>query len=114
VAVEYNLFDVAPQPAGAHNLTGDPRFVEAARGVFWLRADSPAIGKAAAAYAPRSDFWGRPRPEDRAPDIGAFPYLAALADERARAGWWQGWPYRFAAKATMDVPDLWALPAGAR
>jgi hypothetical protein len=114
VAVEYNLFDVAPRVTRAHNRTADPRFVDAARGVFWLRADSPAIAKGAAQYAPRTDFWGRPLPAGRPPDIGAFTYVPALAGERARAGWWQGWPYRFAAKAEMDVPDLWALPEGVR
>jgi parallel beta-helix repeat protein len=73
ILVDYNLTaagvaaDVAATdmrrrtPLGPHNLTGDPRFLDPTRGVFWLRQDSPAIGKGSAQYAPPTDFWGRPR-----------------------------------------------------
>lgn len=77
------LFDnnpVAPgsHAQGKHGLTGDPRFVDSSRGVFWLRANSPAIGKGSAEHAPEHDFWSRPRPKDRKPDLGALPYLPEL------------------------------------
>jgi len=33
-----------------------------------------------------------------------------LAKEKEGIGW-NGWPYRFAPKGDMELPDLWALPA---
>ena len=96
-------------PLGPHNLTGDPRFVDPTRGVYWLRADSPAIGKGSAQYAPATDFWGRPRPKDKIPDLGAFPFEPILTGKQVRADWDAGWPYhRHGVNA--GLPDPWALP----
>jgi len=127
VLVDYNLFaaadagtaDVRRQAYGSHNLTGNPRFVDATRGIFWLRADSPAIGKGSPQYAPPTDFWGRPRPSairDARPeihnpktsiDLGAFPFDPALTRAEVRADWDYGWAYhRHGTKA--GLPDPWA------
>ena len=109
---------------GPHNLTGDPRFVDPTRGVYWLRADSPAIGKGSAQYAPPTDFWGRSRPQNRLAgaqhsalrtqdstiDLGAFVFEPILTGKQVRADWDSGWPYhRHGSKA--GLPDLWALRA---
>lgn len=95
--------------ASSHNLTGDPRFVDAPRGVFWLRQDSPAIGKGSAQYAPATDFWSHPRPKDKSPGLGAFPFVPALTEKQVRAAWDAGWPYhRHGNKA--GLPDPWRLP----
>jgi parallel beta-helix repeat protein len=96
-------------PEGTHNSTGDPRFVDRNKGVFWLRADSPAIGKGAAQYAPATDFWGRPRPANKAPDLGAFPFASALTRDQVRADWDYGWAYhRHGTEA--GLPDPWTRP----
>lgn len=57
-------------------ITGDPLFVNVAEGVedFHLRAGSPAINSADAAYAPPDDYAGVPR---TTPDIGAFERIGA-------------------------------------
>ena len=79
------------------------------RGVLWLRADSPAIGKGSPQHAPATDFWGRPRPRDKAPDLGAFPFEPALARPEFRAGWDSGWPYHRHGNK-VGLPDPWMLP----
>jgi hypothetical protein len=95
-----------------HSTAGDPRFVQRDYGVFWLRPDSPAIGKGTPEYAQPTDFWGRPVPRGKAPDLGAFAFVPSLATEKARTGW-NGWPYRFAPQGEMELPDPWALPQAA-
>jgi parallel beta-helix repeat protein len=110
VNVDYNLCVPMSARQGPHGLTGDPRFVDAMKGVFWLQADSPAIGKGSSQHAPAADFWGRPRPQDRAPDMGAFAFEPLLTGEEARADWDHGWAYhRHGTKA--GLPDPWVLPA---
>jgi len=108
VIADYNLCrpDLARQ--GPHSTVGDPRFVKPDYGVFWLRADSPAIGKGTPEYAQPTNFWGRPSPRGKAPDLGAFAFVPSLATEKARTGW-HGWPYRFAPQGDMELPDPWAL-----
>jgi len=109
VTADYNLCQPAMARQGAHNTAGDPQFVKPGCGVFWLRPDSPAIRKGTAKYAPPTDFWGRPVPQGQAPDVGAFAFEPLLATEQARIGW-HGWPYRFAPKGEMELPDPWAPP----
>ncbi|MHB1036383.1 MAG: right-handed parallel beta-helix repeat-containing protein [Pirellulales bacterium] len=110
VAADYNLRRPEPSPREPHGATGDPRFFKPGYGVFWLRPDSPAIGKGSPDYAPAVDFWGRPSPRGKAPDLGAFAFVPALARDDARIGW-QGWPYRFAPQGEMELLDPWALPS---
>jgi parallel beta-helix repeat protein len=110
VTVEHNLMNALPDRASPSNLAGDPRFVDADRGAYWLRPDSPAIGKASRQRAPDEDFWGRPRADDRPVDIGCFAFVPSLAAPDARSSWYQNWPYRFAPSPKSDLPDLWAVP----
>jgi len=107
VLVDYNLCVPKSTRQGPHGLTGDPRFLDRTKGVFWLRQRSPAIGKGSPQHAPKTDFWARPRPPDRPPDLGAFPFESVLTREQARAGWDHGWAYhRHGNKA--GLPDPWA------
>lgn len=95
----------AGDPVLACNLTADAGFVDRTREVYFLAPSSPAIGKASREHAPASDFWGH----ERSADIGAFPFVAALVPATARAGWHNGWPYRFSSSdPTMDMPDFWS------
>jgi len=110
VLVDYNLCMPKSARQGPHGLTGDPRFVDATRGVFWLQADSPALGKGSAEYAPSVDFWGRARPPGKAPDLGAFAFEPLLTHERIRAGWDHGWAYHRHGNK-VGLPDMWMLPS---
>lgn len=109
---DYNLCVPASPNQGPHGFTADPMFVDPKLGVFWLRPGSPAIGKGSSDHAPAADFWGRPIPRlrDRAPDLGCFPFVPILADEKTRATWRSGWPFRFAPDPGNEIPDLWSLP----
>ena len=96
VTVDYNLCVPESNRQGAH----------AVRGIFWLRPGSPAIGTGAAAYAPQTDFWGRPAAKGRAPDLGAFAFVPVLAADYHRQWGEEGWPYEF----RQPMPDLWVMP----
>jgi len=63
---------------GAHNITGDPRFVDPDEGDFSLRPDSPCINKGWLDRVPPArkylDLAGKPRVVGRAIDLGAYEY----------------------------------------
>lgn len=71
-----------PDPQSIGNVTADPRFVDAANGVFRLHRDSPAVDSAQASEL-AVDLLGVPRPLPAlqegvpAPDMGAYEYTAA-------------------------------------
>jgi parallel beta-helix repeat protein len=113
VSVDYNLCVPKSARQGPHGLTGDPRFVDPTRGVFWLREDSPAIGKGLPQYAPKTDFRGRLRAQDKAPDLGAFAFVPILTRERVRADWDHGWAYHRHGNK-VGLPDPWVLPDAAK
>ncbi len=115
LVVDYNLCLPKSQHDGPHGITADPQFVAAGQGVYWLAAGSPAVGKGNPKYAPATDFWGRPASKDKAPDLGAFAFVPALVDPKARADWYFGWAYGYSpkrqpAEKANDMPDLWKLP----
>ena len=107
VLIDYNLCMPGSDLQGPHGTTGDPGFVDAGKGVFWLLKDSPAIGKGSPEHAPGMDFWGRPRSKDQAPDLGALPFLPALTAEQAGAVLEYGWAYH--RHGTGTIPDFWTL-----
>lgn len=109
VTIRNNLCEPACA-LGQGNCDGDPKFVDVGRDVFWLGEGSAAVGKGAADYALETDFWGRPADRTRPPDVGCFPFVAALARPAARASWYYQWPYEFYPNKEMGLPDLWALP----
>jgi parallel beta-helix repeat protein len=61
----------------SHNLTTDPKFVNAAGGDFRLRPDSPAINKGVSLSEVTYDYAGVPRPQGSGYDIGAYEYNSA-------------------------------------
>jgi hypothetical protein len=54
------------------NIGSNPRFANPGAGDYKLRPGSPAVDRARAAFAPRTDFTGRRRPQGRGFDIGAY------------------------------------------
>lgn len=110
ILADYNFCVPKSAHQGPHGLTGDPLFVDPKRGVFWLREGSPAIAKGTPDYAPATDFWGRPRPKDKAPDMGAFTFDPVLTHEQVRAGWDNGWAYHRHGN-NIGLPDPWVLPS---
>ncbi len=106
VLIDYNLCQPSSERQGAHGIMGDPGFVDAGKGVFWLREDSPAIGKGTFQHVPATDFWSRPRPKNQPPDLGAFPFASSLLAEQVRADWDYGWAYH---RHSGMLPDFWSL-----
>ena len=110
---DYNLCVPASQQQGPHGLSAEPGFVAPGAFCYWLRQDSVARSRGVAEFAPKTDFWGRARPTDKAPDLGALPYSPYWADmdasrsEEMVSGYW-GWPYRFA--RYYEIRDFWLLP----
>lgn len=90
--------------------TGDPKFIDPDKGVYWLQTGSPAIGKASATYIPSTDFWSQPT-KSGALDQGAMGYRASLTDPTLRAAWPNGYAFRRRRDtAGMEMPDLWIAP----
>jgi hypothetical protein len=58
----------------SHNLTADPKFVNAAASDFHLQATSPAINAGATIGIVTTDFSGVSRPQGAEYDIGAHEY----------------------------------------
>ena len=54
------------------NIQADPKFVSRSRRDFRLASGSPAVDRARADSAPRTDIAGRKRPTGRGYDVGAF------------------------------------------
>jgi parallel beta-helix repeat protein len=107
--IDYNLCSPRSKHQGAHGMTGDPGFLDTEHGLFWLKADSPALGRGTREQAPANDFWGRPLSTDRAPDLGAFPFVPSLVTDRALTFWRQQWAYHHTPEVGQDMPDPWLL-----
>ena len=78
-----------PDPGGTSNITGDPRFVNAAVGNYRLSSGSPCInaGTNEAWMAGATDLDGNPRINGGTVDMGAYEfYDAALVDITNPAG----------------------------
>jgi parallel beta-helix repeat protein len=107
--IDYNLCIPPLRETGLHSIFSDPSFLEAQKGVFYLKAGSPAIGKGFKEYAPERDFFNRKRPVDKALDLGCFPYEPSLLSSEARKDWYYQWPFVFKGHSET-MPDLWKLP----
>jgi hypothetical protein len=110
VLADYNLCLPKSSHAEAHGISADPLFVDARHGAYWLRGDSPAIGKGTPEHALLADFWSRPASKDKTPDLGAFAYVPFLAEAKSRATWLNNWGYGYHPKRMAQVPDFWQLP----
>lgn len=85
-----------------------PLFADHTKGVYWLgTTSSPAIGAGATAYTPTRDFWGAAYTGTSY--IGAFPYVASLADPNYRATWNGGYAYNYMPSGIPQVPDFWTI-----
>jgi hypothetical protein len=95
----------APDPQSVGNVTNDPRFVDAAGGVYFLQTDSPALD-AAAPSGLAQDLAGMPRPaaglpgSAAAPDMGAYELTPAHYVSPAGG---HVWPFLSWADAAHDV-----------
>lgn len=109
IVIDYNLCLPRLRGAGPNGISADPMFLDTKKCAFYLSNSSPAIAKGTARYAPKRDFFNRPRPKGKAPDLGCFPYDPALLTPHARAEWYYQWPFLFKGKAEV-MPDLWEYP----
>jgi len=109
VIIDHNLSLPRFIGAGPHGISRDPLFLDAKKGVFYLRTGSPAIARGSKKYAPEKDFFGRELPEDKTPDLGCFPYDPSLLSPKARKDWYYQWPFIFKGHSET-MPDLWKPP----
>jgi len=79
--LDYNIYFNGPlyqgTTAGAHDVTGDPLYVDPADAnrlsvLLSVEATSPAVGTGTANLAPSTDFAGNPRPGSKGYDRGAY------------------------------------------
>jgi len=110
ITIDYNLLRPPFSGAGPHAITADPMFLDAAKGTFYLRTGSLAIGRGSAEYAPKQDFFSRPRPEGKKPDLGCFPYDPSLLSPQARRDWYREWPFLFRTRPDDTLTDFWKAP----
>lgn len=110
VLIDFNLCIPPLSQAGLHGESADPLFLDAQKGVFYLKNGSPAIGKGSNKYVPERDFFNRKRPAERVVDLGCFPYEPSLLLPEARKSWYYQWPFLFKGHSET-MPDLWELPA---
>ncbi|MBN2247978.1 MAG: right-handed parallel beta-helix repeat-containing protein, partial [Coriobacteriia bacterium] len=61
--------------SGTGNISGDPRFADAAEDDYRLVDDSPCLDVADPAVAPALDLRGVVRPQGDGPDMGAYEYV---------------------------------------
>ncbi|MCJ7778667.1 MAG: right-handed parallel beta-helix repeat-containing protein [Sedimentisphaerales bacterium] len=107
--IDFNLCVPPLMEAGSHGITLDPLFLDAQKGVFYLKTGSPVIGKGSGEYAPEMDFFSRKRPAEKAVDLGCFPYEPFLLSGDARKDWYYQWPFLFKGHSET-MPDLWEPP----
>ncbi len=113
IMVDYNLCLPRLRGAGPRGISTDPSFLDMQKGTFYLRKGSPAIAKGSEKYAAKRDFFNRPRPAGKAPDLGCFAYDPALLTPQARGDWYYQWPFLFKGKS-KTMPDLWKQPKSAK
>lgn len=110
VVADYNLCVPAdPGTQGPHGLSSDPGFLLPGKGVYWLKADSPARGKGSDQFAPAEDFWGRAVNKADPIDLGCCRFVPGMAEFMARVGYEQ-WVYEYYPNRAMGMPDLWRSP----
>jgi len=93
VLADYNLTSVRGTVRGPHDVTtSDPGFINPSAGLYWLRRDSEARGRAVRSIVPPVDFFGLP--EHKAYDVGALQFRARYAadgrvlDPSAQPDYW--------------------------
>ena len=109
IMIDYNLCLPRFPGAGSKGIFADPMFLDMKKGTFYLRKGSPAIAKGSRKYAPKRNFFNRPLPAGKAPDLGCFAYDPSLLLARAREDWYYQWPFVFRGKS-KTMPDLWKQP----
>jgi parallel beta-helix repeat protein len=78
---DYNLSTAPLRNAGSHDVvTNYLGFVNSSEGLYWLKSDSPARGKALSNIAGPVDFFGNP--VSSVTDIGSFQYSATYASDQ--------------------------------
>ncbi|GEL22333.1 hypothetical protein PSU4_12870 [Pseudonocardia sulfidoxydans NBRC 16205] len=70
LTADHNLFAAAG--VGTDNVTGVPEFVDQPAGDLRLEPGTPGTGAGSPDGAPPADIAGAARPQDKAPDIGAY------------------------------------------
>ena len=107
--IDYNLYDMQSDIHGPNDFKGFPEFVNSKFGIYWIGQKSDARGRGNPNIIPETDLWGRSRPKNVAPDLGAYQYLELTLSEKDVKKWQYG--SRFDTPEPGDLPDLWLSPA---
>jgi parallel beta-helix repeat protein len=108
VEVSNNLMDPLNKGFDSTNFTAAPKFTKPKQGLFFLKSDSPAIGKGSLKYKPQNDLFDRPRKESGPVDLGCYSFDPKLLTPQATENLYLGWAFHPLGR--HEIPDLWKFP----
>jgi parallel beta-helix repeat protein len=105
--IKNNLFKPFDEKLGDSNFTGNPLFLDEKKGLFYIKQNSPVIGKGSVQYAPKKDFFGKFRNVGTSVDLGCYSYDPILLTPKVTEDLYLGWAYH---SLGNEIPDLWKFP----
>ncbi|MHC4525338.1 MAG: right-handed parallel beta-helix repeat-containing protein [Planctomycetota bacterium] len=108
ITIENNVIFPCPNKFKTKNTEVEPPFLDASRGLFFLKKKIGARVKKTGRW-PETDFFGNKQTDPNRFDVGCFMYDPNLLREDYRKEWYMGWPYYFPKEGNV-IPDFWQYP----